>query len=136
MSLKGDALAKIAPEALNMLAEITTNIKPKNGVAQFIDENISILSKTKEDEGSDIAYGLLQKLSVAEANKDPEFSLQKLLDFYENFRVWYVNYQSPPELAISKEVGNSESEHITVKGDIEADTMTAEHYQDDATDSE
>lgn len=95
MSLKEDALAKFAPGALSMVSEFTANINPENEVAQFIDENISILSKTKEDDGSDVAHGLLQKLSVAEANNDPEFSLSKLLAFYEQFRVWYLEYTTP-----------------------------------------
>ena len=92
MGLNEDVLAKIAPGALGMVAEITANIQPENEVAEFIDKNIGILSKSKVDEGSDVAFGLLQKLSVAEANKDPAFSLQKLLEFYEQFRVWYVDY--------------------------------------------
>lgn len=95
MSLKEDALAKFAPGALSMVSEFTANINPENEVAQFIDENISILSKTKEDDGSDVAHGLLQKLSVAEANNDPDFSLSKLLAFYEQFRVWYLEYTTP-----------------------------------------
>lgn len=94
MSLKEDALAKIAPGALGMVAEITKTIQPENEVAEFIDKNIGILSKSKEDEGTDVAFSLLQKLSVAEANKDPEFSLQKLLEFYEQFRIFYVDYTS------------------------------------------
>ena len=134
MSLKEDALAKFAPGALGMVAEFTANIQPENEVAQFIDENIGILSRTKEDDGADVAHGLLQKLSVAEANKDPEFSLDKLLEFYEQFRIFFVNYTSIPETPTRPPEDESEDEDTTK--DTYVPPLNLDLTKDDATDPE
>lgn len=141
MSIKEDALAKFAPGALGMVAEFTANIQPENEVAQFIDENIGILSKTKEDDEADVAHGLLQKLSVAEANKDPQFSLDKLLEFYEQFRIFYVDYTSTPEAPTRLPEDEGGVPHYMAfededKGEGEDTTENIEPTKDDATDPE
>ena len=78
MSLQESMIAKVAPGAMSMVSEAMAKVKPENEVAEFIDHNIGILSQTKADDGSGVAFGLLQKLSVMEANTDPEFALSKL----------------------------------------------------------
>lgn len=135
MSLKEEALKKIAPGALGMVAEITANIHPENEVAEFIDKNIGILSKSKVDEGSDVAFSLLQKISVAEANKDPDFSLQKLLEFYEKFRIFYVDYTSTPEAPtlLPEDEGKDDKEYQFYDGQS---GKNIESKKDDATDPE
>lgn len=136
MSLKGDALAKFAPSALGMVAEFTSNIKPDNEVAQFIDENIGILSKTQNDDESDVAHGLLQKLSVAEANNDPEFSLSKLLAFYEQFRVWYVEYTKLDNWNVEDSVNEGEGEAEDTTEDTYVPPLNIDLTKNDATDTE
>ena len=133
MTLKEDALAKFAPGALGMVAEFTANITPENEVAQFIDENIGILSRTKEDDGADVAHGLLQKLSVAEANKDPEFSLQKLLEFYEQFRLFFVDYTTTPPAPTRLEEEGEDEDPPALTDSLHIPPLNPDFTKDDAT---
>lgn len=86
-------MSAIAP-AMNILSALApglNKIQPLNPVASFIHDNIQtlIMNGDSNDMGQ-----LLSKVAVAQANDNPEYVLSKLLCFYENFRVWYLEYMT------------------------------------------
>ena len=95
MSIKEDAIMRAGPAAMSLLEGWTAKIKPENEISKFIEDHISDLFEQQNEE-INMAQGLLIKMSVDEANKNPEYVLSKLLKFYDHFRVFYVDYTSTP----------------------------------------
>ena len=89
MTLKEKAMmSAIAPAMgiLNAIAPELNKVQPLNPVAIFVHDNIQTLL-VNDDMGQ-----LLIKIAVAQANDDPKYVLNKLLCFYESFRLFYGNY--------------------------------------------
>lgn len=116
MSLKEKVMiSAIAPamSILNALAPELNKVQPLNPVAQFVHDNIQTL--LMNDDKNDMGQ-LITKIAVAQANEDPNMVLSKLLEFYENFRVFYGNslksaiFEPEIEIEIETET-NSTMEH-------------------------
>ncbi len=89
MDMKAQLMMKSMSPALSLVESFTSGIKAENEVAKFVEENFGILFETKESEAQlDMGKGLLTKMAVAEANTNPEFVEQKMLKFYNAFRLY------------------------------------------------
>jgi hypothetical protein len=70
----------------------TKDIHPENEISRFVEGKYGILFETPDSEETNGIMALLTKLAIAEANSSPEFVENKLLRFYNEFRVWYKEY--------------------------------------------
>jgi hypothetical protein len=89
-SAKEKAVLSALSPAMQMIDGWTKDIHPENEVAKFIEDKYGILFETPDAEKGIMA--LLTKLAIAEANSSPEFVENKMLRFYNEFRVWYKEY--------------------------------------------
>jgi len=88
-SSKEKAVLGALGPAMAMIESWTKDIKPTNQVSEFIEQNLGILFEVEGK--SDPVMALLIKIAVGKANEDPKQELNKLLRFYESFRVFYGN---------------------------------------------
>ena len=91
---KGQMALKGVSGAMNVVNEMMREVKPENDISKYIDDNFGILFSQPDDNEQNMAAGLLIKLMIDEANKDPTFALDKLLKFYESFRLFYIEYSA------------------------------------------
>lgn len=83
-------LSSISP-AMQLIDSWTKNIHAKNEVSKFIEDKYGILFETSDEDVNGIMT-LITKIEMAEANTDPDFVINKMLRFYEEFRIWYKEY--------------------------------------------
>lgn len=70
-------------------------IKPTNEISTFTEQAMTNLFKSADKDGEfDAMSSMVAKLLVAEANDNPDHTLNKLIGFYEEFRVWYKVYSA------------------------------------------
>jgi len=81
-------LGALAP-AMTMIDGWTKDIKPQNDIAKFMEDNLGILFESKDSGDFNGITKLLGKMAVAEANESPDFVENKVLKFYESFRLYY-----------------------------------------------
>ncbi len=91
-SAKERAIVSALSPAMQLIDGWTKDIHPQNEVSQFIEDKYGILFETQDAEKTNGIMALLTKMAVAEANASPEFVENKMLRFYEEFRVWYKEY--------------------------------------------
>ncbi len=96
-SAKEQAVLSALSPAMQLIEGWTRGIKPENDISRFINENYGILFETQSSEDVNGMMALLTKLAIAEANANPEFVENKLLRFYNEFRVWYKEYLARKE---------------------------------------
>lgn len=94
---KEQAVFSALSPAMQLINGWTKDVHPKNEIAKFIEDNYGILFETDSEETNGVMT-LLTKLAIAEANSSPEFVENKLLRFYNEFRVWYKEYLARKEL--------------------------------------
>lgn len=87
MSNEDMDITQMVNPAMRLMEELTKDIKSENKVAQFIENNLSGLFAGEVD----MATRFLIKMSMGEANKNPEAVLKKLLVFYSEFKVFYAD---------------------------------------------
>lgn len=88
--MKGKGMEAMIGPLMNSMQDAVSDINPENPVSEFIENNMEILFEPEEENAMlDGAAGLLKKLMVNEANQNFTYSLQKLLNFYESFRIFY-----------------------------------------------
>jgi len=80
-------LTQMVSPAMKLMEELTKDIKSENKVSLFIENNMGGLFAGE----TDMAAGFLIKMMMAEANKDPKAVLEKLMIFYNAFRIFYAN---------------------------------------------
>jgi|GEM_PF-6350098 hypothetical protein len=99
MSLKETAIRKAMGPALALVESWTKDITAKNEVAGFVEKAFPHLLRMPPGEGEEVGgiLPLLVKVMVAEANERPDFVEEKILRFYEEFRVYYRE-KHPPTL--------------------------------------
>ncbi|NJD76935.1 MAG: hypothetical protein FIB08_07560 [Candidatus Methanoperedens sp.] len=90
-STKDQAVLSALSPAMQLIDRWTKDIKPENDISRFIDEKYGILFEAQSSEANGM-MALLTKLAIAEANTNPEWVENKLLRFYDEFRVWYKEY--------------------------------------------
>ncbi len=93
-SAKEQAVFSALSPAMQMVDGWTKDIHPENEISRFIERNYGILFEIQGPEKTNGVMGLLTKLAIAEANSNPEFVENKMLRFYNEFRVWYKEYLS------------------------------------------
>ena len=86
-SAKEQAVFSALSPAMQLINGWTKDVHPKNEIAKFIEDKF----ETDSEETNGVMT-LLTKLAIAEANSSPEFVENKLLRFYNEFRVWYKEY--------------------------------------------
>jgi len=91
LGIKEKAILGALGPAMNMIDNFTKDIKPENEVATFVEQNLGIIFESQNQQANP-TLALLTKLAIAEANDDPEYVLNKMLRFYENFRQFYKGY--------------------------------------------
>lgn len=96
-SAKEQAVFSALSPAMQLINGWTKDVHPKNEIAKFIEDKYGILFETDSEETNGVMT-LLTKLAIAEANSSPEFVENKLLRFYNEFRVWYKEYLARKEL--------------------------------------
>ncbi len=89
-------LSSLSP-AMTLIDGWTRDIKPENDISRFIEDKYGILFETQSSQDMNGIMALLTKLAIAEANANPEFVENKLLRFYNEFRVWYKEYLAKKE---------------------------------------
>jgi len=91
MSLKEQAIRKAMGPALALVESWTRDITPRNEVAGFVERGLPLLLQMPPGEGAEVGgiLPLLVKVMMAEANERPDFVGEKLLRFYEAFRLYY-----------------------------------------------
>ncbi|HWQ95906.1 MAG TPA: hypothetical protein VN368_00900 [Candidatus Methylomirabilis sp.] len=90
-STKEKAVFSALSPAMQLIDGWTKDIHPQNEVSRFVEDKYGILFETEDNQNAGI-MSLLTKLAIAEANSNPEFVENKLLRFYNEFRVWYKEY--------------------------------------------
>jgi hypothetical protein len=96
-SAKEQAVFSALSPAMQLINGWTKDVQSKNEIAKFIEDKYGILFETDSEETNGV-MALLTKLAIAEANSSPEFVENKLLRFYNEFRVWYKEYLARKEL--------------------------------------
>ncbi len=96
-STKEQAILSSISPAMQLIDKWTKDIHAKNEVSKFIEDNYSILFETSDKEMNGIMT-LITKIEIAEANMDPDFVMNKMLRFYEEFMIWYKEYLKRKEL--------------------------------------
>lgn len=91
-SAKEQAVLSAISPAMQMIERWTKDIKPENDISRFIEDKYGILFEIQGSEDANGIMALIKKLAIAEANASPEFVENKLLRFYNEFRVWYKEY--------------------------------------------
>lgn len=91
-SAKERAMVSALSPAMQLIDGWTKDIHPQNEISKFIEDKYGILFETQDAEKTTGIMNLLTKMAVAEANSSPEFVENKLLRFYDEFRVWYKEY--------------------------------------------
>lgn len=91
-SAKEQAVFSAISPAMHMIDSWTKDIKPQNEISRFIDEKYGILFEIQASEDANGIMALIKKIAIAEANESPEFVENKMLRFYNEFRVWYKEY--------------------------------------------
>lgn len=90
---KEKAVLTAISNAMSMIDDWTKDVRPKNEISKFLEENFGILFQTRQADQIGGIMGMLTKVVVDTANEDPEFVEEKLLQYYEAFRVFYKDYQ-------------------------------------------
>lgn len=90
-STKEKAVFSALSPAMQLIERWTKDIHPKNEVAQFVEDKYGILFEAAGEDKNGI-MALLTKIAIAEANANPNFVENKMLRFYDAFRVWYKEY--------------------------------------------
>lgn len=88
-SAKEQAVFSALSPAMQLIDGWTKDIHPENEVSKFIEDKYGILFETQDNEKTNGIMALLTKLAIAEANSSPAFVENKMLRFYEEFRIWY-----------------------------------------------
>lgn len=88
-SAKEKAVFSALSPAMHLIDGWTKDIHPENEVSKFIEDKYGILFETQDAEKTNGIMALLTKLAIAEANSSPEFVENKMLRFYEEFRIFY-----------------------------------------------
>lgn len=96
-SAKEQAVFSALSPAMQLINGWTKDIHPENEISRFVEEKYGILFETDSEETNGVMT-LLTKLAIAEANSSPEFVENKLLRFYNEFRVWYKEYLARKEV--------------------------------------
>ncbi len=91
-SAKEQAVLSALSPAMQLIDGWTKDIHPENDIAKFIEEKYGTLFETQNADKMNGIMALLTKLAIAEANASPEFVENKMLRFYNEFRVWYKEY--------------------------------------------
>lgn len=90
-STKEQAILSSISPAMQLIEKWTKDIHAKNEVSKFIEDKYGILFETPDKDMNGIMI-LITKIEIAESNINPDFVINKMLRFYEEFRIWYKEY--------------------------------------------
>lgn len=124
-----EKLVNMAGPAMRMMAEMTKDIKAQNVLGEFVEEEFGGLFEG----GNEMAAGFLVKMTVQEANEQPQVVLKKFLRFYNSFRAFYTTLEksvkadaNPPTLEEEVEAVEEEVEE-EIQAQEENDASTTEN---------
>jgi len=87
---------KVIANMLNMLVSTIggnlKDVKPENNLAQFVDNNISIIFKFPESSATDefgFMTDIIKKVFILSANKDPRQTFDNFNEFAKVFQEWF-----------------------------------------------